>query len=91
MLVVWAAMALAMLSKGLIGVVLPGAVLAIYLLIERDWRLLTRLHIGKGLVLLLLIAVPWFVAVSLAKRCIVRLHIHVQHASWCVGCHQAGY
>ena len=67
MLVVWAAMALAMLSKGLIGVVLPGAVLSIYLLIERDWRLLTRLHIGKGLVLLLLIAVPWFVAVSLAN------------------------
>lgn len=58
MLVVWAAMGLGVLSKGLIGVVLPGAVLAIYILIERDWRLLTRLHIGKGLVVLLLITVP---------------------------------
>lgn len=67
MLVVWVAMALAVLSKGLIGVVLPGAVLVIDLLIERDWRRLTRLHIGKGLALLLSITVPWFVAVSLTN------------------------
>ena len=67
MLVVWAALALAVLSKGLIGLVLPGAALAIYVLIERDWRRLTRLHLGKGLALFLLIAVPWFVAVSLAN------------------------
>ncbi len=79
MLVVWAAMALAVLSKGLIGVVLPGAVLAIYLLIERDWRLLTRLHIGKGLVLLLLISVPWFVAVSLANDEFARFFFIHEH------------
>lgn len=65
---VWAALALAVLSKGLIGVVLPGAALAIYILIERDWRRLTRLHIAEGVVILLLIAVPWFIAVSLANH-----------------------
>lgn len=79
MLVVWAAMALAMLSKGLIGVVLPGAVLAIYLLIERDWQLLTRLHFGKGLTLFLLIAVPWFVAVSLANDEFARFFFIHEH------------
>ncbi|MFO1422655.1 MAG: glycosyltransferase family 39 protein [Candidatus Competibacteraceae bacterium] len=79
MLVVWAAMALAVLSKGLIGVVLPGAVLAIYVLIERDWRLLTRLHLGKGLALLLLIAVPWFVAVSLANDEFARFFFIHEH------------
>ncbi len=70
-----------MLSKGLIGVVLPGAVLAIYILIERDWRLLARLHIGKGLALFLLITVPWFVAVSLANDEFARfffIHEHVE-------------
>ncbi|HRX70161.1 MAG: glycosyltransferase family 39 protein [Candidatus Competibacteraceae bacterium] len=65
MLIVWAAMALAVLSKGLIGIVLPGAVLTLYILIERDWRMLTRLHLGKGLALFLFIAAPWFIAVSL--------------------------
>ncbi len=79
MLVVWAAMALAVLSKGLIGVVLPGAVLAIYILIEHDWRLLTRLHVGKGLVLLLLITVPWFVAVSLANDEFARFFFIHEH------------
>ena len=79
MLVVWAAMALAVVSKGLIGVVLPGAVLAIYLLIERDWRLLSRLHFGKGLALFLLIAVPWFVAVSLANDEFARFFFIHEH------------
>lgn len=79
MLAVWAAMALAVLSKGLIGAVLPGAVLAIYVLIERDWRLLARLHLGKGLALFLLIAVPWFVAVSLANDEFARFFFVHEH------------
>ncbi len=79
MLVVWAALALAVLSKGLIGLVLPGAVLAIYVLIERDWRLLTRLHLGKGLALFLLITVPWFVAVSLANDEFARFFFIHEH------------
>src|ERR1700682_5123541 len=39
MLVCWAAMAFAMLTKGLIGVLIPGATLGSYLLWERDWTL----------------------------------------------------
>ena len=79
MLVVWAAMGLGVLSKGLIGIVLPGAVLTIYMLIECDWRLLARLHIGKGLLLLLLITVPWFVAVSLANNEFARFFFIHEH------------
>ncbi|MGC8035466.1 ArnT family glycosyltransferase, partial [Salmonella enterica] len=37
MLLCWAGMALAVLSKGLIGIVLPGAVLVLYTLFARDW------------------------------------------------------
>ncbi|KPC55058.1 glycosyltransferase family 39 protein [Amantichitinum ursilacus] len=67
MLLCWAAMGLAVLSKGLIGIVLPGAVLVLYSLINLDARLWLKLHIGKGLLLLLLITAPWFVAVSQAN------------------------
>jgi 4-amino-4-deoxy-L-arabinose transferase-like glycosyltransferase len=67
MLAAWATMALAVLSKGLIGIVLPGGALALYILWRRDWRLLARLHLGKGLALLLAVGAPWFVAVSLAN------------------------
>ena len=68
MLVVWAAMGLAVLSKGLIGIVFPGAALVIYVLIERDWVLLSRLHFGKGLLLFLLLTAPWFIVVSLRNH-----------------------
>ena len=65
MLAAWAALALAVLSKGLIGVVLPGAAMVIYTLLRRDWSLWRRLHLIGGSLVFLAIAAPWFVAVSL--------------------------
>ena len=60
----WASMALAVLSKGLIGVILPGAVLVLYTVLARDWALWRRLYLGSGIVLFFLIATPWFVLVE---------------------------
>ncbi len=67
MLAAWFAVALAVLSKGLIGLALPGIALVLYVLIERDWRLAGRLHLAAGTVLLLALTLPWFVAVSRAN------------------------
>ncbi len=60
----WAFMALAVLSKGLIGILLPGAALVLYTLIYRDWKLWTRLYIVSGLLIFLAIAAPWFIWVQ---------------------------
>ncbi|NUT59697.1 glycosyltransferase family 39 protein [Herbaspirillum sp. C9C3] len=65
MLLCWAGMALAVLSKGLIGIVLPGAVLVLYSVFARDWAIWKRLHLIKGLILFFAICTPWFLAVSL--------------------------
>ena len=65
MLAAWTALALAVLSKGLIGLVLPGAALVIYTLLQRDWSLWRRLHPVGGALLFLAMSAPWFVAVSL--------------------------
>lgn len=65
MLVCWAGMALAVMSKGLVGIVLPGAVLVLYTLVSRDWLVWKRLHISAGLLLFLAITMPWFVLVSI--------------------------
>lgn len=67
MYLAWSSIALAILSKGLIGLVLPGVVLVCYSLIQRDWRLWTRLHLISGTILLIIIAVPWFVFVARAN------------------------
>ena len=64
MYVVWFGMALAVLSKGLIGLVLPVGTLAIYMVWQRDWGLLHRLHLLWGLAILLAVCAPWFLLVS---------------------------
>ncbi|MDP2793173.1 MAG: glycosyltransferase family 39 protein [Sulfurisoma sp.] len=66
----WAAyalLALAVLTKGLVGLVLPAATLVAYTLWQRDWGLWKKLHLVSGLALFFAIAAPWFVAVSLAN------------------------
>ncbi|TXI09269.1 MAG: glycosyltransferase family 39 protein [Rhizobium sp.] len=65
MFLVWAAMAGAMLSKGLIGIVIPGAVLILYSLIYRDWKTWPRMEPLWGPLLFLLLAAPWFLLVSM--------------------------
>ncbi|KAF0811309.1 Undecaprenyl phosphate-alpha-4-amino-4-deoxy-L-arabinose arabinosyl transferase [Andreprevotia sp. IGB-42] len=64
MLACWAAVALATLSKGLIGLVIPGATLLIYTLWTRHWAIWRRLHPVMGMTLFLVIAAPWFARVS---------------------------
>jgi 4-amino-4-deoxy-L-arabinose transferase-like glycosyltransferase len=61
----WAAMALAVLSKGLVGIVIPGCALLLASLASRDLGVLRRLRWGPGLLIFLAIAAPWFVLVSL--------------------------
>ena len=67
MLVAWAALAGATLSKGLIGLVLPGGAVVLYTIWQRDWALWRNLHIGKGLIVYLILTAPWFIAVSQAN------------------------
>lgn len=56
---------LGVLSKGLIGLVLPGLVLFLWLFQTRQWRKVPRLPWISGVALFVVIAVPWFV---LAER-----------------------
>jgi len=59
-LLFYAGMALAVLSKGLIGVVLPGGVLAAYSLLTRDLSPLKKVLDRRGIALFFIITVPWF-------------------------------
>jgi len=61
----YAFMALAVLAKGLIGIVLPGGVIFLYLVLTRRWRTLREMRLLSGGALFLAICAPWFVLVSL--------------------------
>lgn len=60
----WVAMGVAILTKGLVGIALPGLVLVIYTLVSRDFGLWRRLHLITGIALMLIVTVPWFWLVS---------------------------
>ena len=62
-LIGFAACALGVLSKGMIGVALPGLVLLIWLIWTRQLRKITRLPWLRGLALFSVLALPWFVLV----------------------------
>ena len=61
MLAAWAAAACAMLSKGMVGIVLPGLALAMYCVVSRDLRIWKRLNLRQGIALFAIIVLPWFV------------------------------
>jgi 4-amino-4-deoxy-L-arabinose transferase-like glycosyltransferase len=60
----WAFMALATLSKGVIGIAIPGMVFVVYSITAWDWKIWKRLHIISGTILFLVITAPWFVLVA---------------------------
>jgi 4-amino-4-deoxy-L-arabinose transferase-like glycosyltransferase len=79
MLGCWAAMALAVLTKGLIGIVIPGGTLALYMLWQRDREALKHLNFRWGLPLFAVIAVPWFVLAARANPAFIQFFFIREH------------
>ena len=52
--------ALAVLTKGPIGILLPGLIITLFLLIKRDFKALRSMKIISGSILFLIIALPWY-------------------------------
>jgi 4-amino-4-deoxy-L-arabinose transferase-like glycosyltransferase len=67
MVLAWAALGFAVLSKGLMGIVLPGAALFLYALVQRDFTVFKRMHWLAGLAVFLLVTAPWFYLVMKAN------------------------
>lgn len=64
----FAAVALAVLTKGLVGMVFAGAVIFLHLLVSGRWEVLRRLQILPGMAVFLLIAAPWHLAAGIANK-----------------------
>jgi 4-amino-4-deoxy-L-arabinose transferase-like glycosyltransferase len=62
-----AACALNVLTKGLIGIVFPLGIVVIFLLLNRNLDHLRRWHPLSSLLVFLVIALPWHIAVGLAN------------------------
>lgn len=57
----WCCAGLGLLSKGLIGIALPGAVVLLWIVMNKDWLLITRLLWWPGPFLFAAVVLPWFI------------------------------
>ncbi|TXD36280.1 hypothetical protein FRC96_09355 [Lujinxingia vulgaris] len=62
MLTFYAFIGLATLAKGLLGFMLPGAVLFLYILTTREWSLMKRVEFWRGVLVFIAVAFPWYAA-----------------------------
>lgn len=56
---------LAVLTKGLIGIIFPIMIIGFWILLSNQWRLLKECYLPSGIFLFLLIVLPWHVLVQL--------------------------
>ncbi len=57
-------LALAVLTKGLVGVLIPLGIMAMWITLFNKWRLLRPLYLPTNLFLFLAVALPWHILVS---------------------------
>ena len=55
-------LALAVLTKGPVGLLLPGLVIVIFLGIQHKWTELSKMNVPTGLTIFVAIALPWYIA-----------------------------
>lgn len=58
---------LAVLTKGLIGIVLPALSVGLYMLLANQWRALKHVCLASGLLIIVLINAPWYFYVEKAN------------------------
>jgi 4-amino-4-deoxy-L-arabinose transferase-like glycosyltransferase len=76
----YASAALATLTKGLIGFLVTGAVMFLWLLVFNQWRRLLPLYLPSGAGLFLAIAAPWHALA--AQRSAVWVKFYFIHEHW---------
>lgn len=59
-----AAAALAVLTKGLIGIVFPGLIISMWILLVNEWKILKEINYVAVISVFLVIAVPWHILVG---------------------------
>jgi 4-amino-4-deoxy-L-arabinose transferase-like glycosyltransferase len=78
--VMYVALALAVLTKGPIGLAIPLVAGIVFLTAERDWRgALRRFHVVPGLCLTAATVAPWFVAIAIRQPDFLDFYLVGEH------------
>lgn len=60
--------ALAMMTKGLIGIVIPALVIGSWIALTKNWSIILKVKIPTGLLLFLAIAAPWHILMQMQHQ-----------------------
>ena len=74
-----ASVALAVLTKGLLGLAVPGLAIAVFLLWSRDFARIKEFRLVSGAVIIAAIVTPWYVLMELANPGYIDYFIVNQH------------
>lgn len=75
----YAGCALAVLAKGLIGMVFPGLIIIAWLLFTWNWKLLKHMRLFSGILLFLVIAAPWHILAERQNPTFYYEYFYVNH------------
>jgi 4-amino-4-deoxy-L-arabinose transferase-like glycosyltransferase len=76
---VYIATGLAVMTKGLVGMIFPAAIIFIWITLFNEWRSLKNYYLFSGLLLFLVVAVPWHVLVNLKHPEFFQFYFIEQH------------
>ena len=75
----YVSIALCVLTKGLIGGVFPVISCCALIFVRQDWKIIQRIRLYKGLLLIAAIVLPWFIAVERANPGFLHYFIVNEH------------
>jgi 4-amino-4-deoxy-L-arabinose transferase-like glycosyltransferase len=78
-LAMYVALGCATLIKGLIGVVIPGMVIFVYLLLSKQWAALKRIDLIPGALLFFAIVLPWYIVAEQRNAGYLRYYLWEEH------------
>jgi 4-amino-4-deoxy-L-arabinose transferase-like glycosyltransferase len=81
LLLAYVCSAFAVLTKGLIGIAFPIMIIGAWILCLRDWAILIRMHLIKGLILFFIIVIPWYFFVHQANPAFLHYFFITQQVS----------
>ncbi len=77
--------ALAMLTRGLIGVIFPVGIIGLFVIATRGWKRLREMHLVSSTLIFLLVAVPWHLLASLRAKTFFWSYFINEHFKRAVG------
>ena len=75
----YASLGLAVLAKGPVGLLLPGLIIGIFLLVRGRLAFLKEMSLGRGVLVFLAVAAPWYVLMSIRNEDYLRYFVLKQN------------